>query len=75
MGASVVLRNGRPAKKEYRTYTVKGDAMDDLRMMQEVVQRWLKRQDEWLDLCCSTAGKRTLTPSSVPWKKESVGPL
>ena len=30
VGASVCLRNGRPSKKEYRTYTVKGDALDDL---------------------------------------------
>ena len=66
-------RNGRPAKKEYRTYTVKGDAMDDLRMMQEVVQRWLKRQDEWPDLLLLTAGKRTLTPSSGPWRKRRCG--
>ena len=38
VGASVCLRNGRPSKKEYRTYTVKGEALDDLRMMQEVVE-------------------------------------
>ena len=60
VGASVVFRNGRPAKKEYRTYTVKGDAMDDLRMMQEVVQRWLKRQDEWPDLLLLDGGQTHL---------------
>jgi len=60
VGASVVMRNGRPAKKEYRTYTVKGDAMDDLRMMQEVVARWLKRQDEWPDLLLLDGGQTHL---------------
>mgnify|MGYP005665901195 FL=1 len=30
VGASVVMRNGRPAKSEYRKYIVKGDALDDL---------------------------------------------
>ena len=42
VGASVSFRNGRPNKKEYRKYTIKGDAIDDLRMMSEVVERWLK---------------------------------
>ena len=42
VGAAVVFRNGRPSKKEYRTYRVKTDVEDDLRMMQEVVERWLK---------------------------------
>ena len=44
VGASVVLRHGRPLKREYRTYRVKDGAMDDLRMMREVVERWLKRR-------------------------------
>ena len=81
VGASVVLRNGRPAKKEYRTYTVKGDAMDDLRMMQEVVQRWLKRQDEWPDLLLLDGGqthldaiKRTLEEAKV-WGRFEVAAL
>jgi excinuclease ABC subunit C len=56
VGASVVLRNGRPAKKEYRTYLVKGEAIDDLRMMREVVERWLKRQDQWPDLLLIDGG-------------------
>ena len=60
VGASVVLRNGRPAKKEYRTYIVKGDAMDDLRMMREVVERWLKRQQEWPDLLLLDGGETHL---------------
>ena len=81
VGASVVLRNGRPAKKEYRTYTVKGDAMDDLRMMQEVVQRWLKRQDEWPDLLLLDGGqthldaiRRTLEEAKV-WGRFQVAAL
>ncbi len=57
VGAAVVLRNGRPAKKEYRTYRIKTEAVDDLRMMQEVVQRWLKRQEEWPDLLLLDGGK------------------
>jgi len=61
VGASVVLRNGRPSKKEYRTYIIKQDAMDDLRMMSEVVERWLKRQDEWPDLLLLDGGETHLS--------------
>jgi excinuclease ABC subunit C len=60
VGASVVLRKGRPSKKEYRTYRVKGEALDDLKMMSEVVERWLKRQDEWPDLLLLDGGKTHL---------------
>ena len=81
VGASVVMRSGRPAKKEYRTYTVKGDAMDDLRMMQEVVGRWLKRQDEWPDLLLLDGGqthldaiRRTLEEAQV-WGRFPVAAL
>ncbi len=56
VGASITLRNGRPVKKEYRSYTVKGDWLDDLRMMREVVERWLKRQEEWPDLLLIDGG-------------------
>ena len=56
VGASVVMRNGRPAKKEYRKYIVKGEALDDLRMMKEVVVRWAKRQEEWPDLLLIDGG-------------------
>lgn len=61
VGASVVLRNGRPAKKEYRTYRVKSDAPDDLRMMSEVVERWLKHQDGWPDLLLLDGGETHLS--------------
>ena len=61
VGVSVVLRYGRPAKKEYRKYIVKSDAIDDLRMMQEVVKRWLKRQDEWPDLLLLDGGQTHLS--------------
>lgn len=61
VGASVVMRNGRPAKGEYRKYVVKGEAMDDLRMMKEVVVRWAKRQDEWPDLLLIDGGETHLS--------------
>ena len=60
VGASVVLRKGRPIKKEYRTYRVKTKVLDDIRMMAEVVERWLKRQDEWPDLLLLDGGKTHL---------------
>jgi len=61
VGACVTLRNGRPDKKAYRTYTVRSDAPDDLRMMREVVERWLKRQDEWPDLLLLDGGETHLS--------------
>ena len=60
VGASIVLREGRPSKKEYRTYRVKSEALDDLKMMSEVVERWLKRQEEWPDLLLLDGGKTHL---------------
>ena len=56
VGASVCLRNGRPDKKAYRTYTVKDTAMDDIHMMRHVVERWLKRQEVWPDLLLIDGG-------------------
>ena len=61
VGASVVMRNGRPAKSEYRKYIVKGEALDDLRMMKEVVVRWAKRQEEWPDLLLIDGGETHLS--------------
>ncbi len=61
VGASVVMRKGRPAKEEYRTYRVRSDAPDDLRMMSEVVGRWAKRQDEWPDLVLLDGGQTHLS--------------
>ena len=61
VGASVVMRNGRPAKSEYRKYVVKGEAMDDLRMMKEVVVRWARRQEEWPDLLLIDGGETHLS--------------
>ncbi|RJU99611.1 MAG: excinuclease ABC subunit UvrC, partial [Candidatus Poseidoniales archaeon] len=72
VGASVTLRNGRPAKKEYRTYTVKTDAMDDLRMMREVVERWLKRQDSWPDLLLIDGGETHLSTITALLKEHDV---
>ena len=64
VGASVVFRNGRPSKREYRTYRVKTDANDDLRMMSEVIERWLKHQDEWPDLLLLDGGETHLSTIS-----------
>ena len=61
VGASVVFRKGRPAKDEYRKYVVRGDALDDLRMMKEVVLRWAKRQEEWPDLLLIDGGETHLS--------------
>ena len=61
VGASVVLRKGRPSNEDYRTYRVKSDAQDDLRMMAEVVSRWAKRQDEWPDLLLLDGGETHLS--------------
>jgi len=72
VGVSVVMRNGRPAKKEYRKYIVKGDAMDDLRMMREVVKRWLKRQDEWPDLLLLDGGQTHLSTITKMLEKSQV---
>jgi excinuclease ABC subunit C len=60
VGASIVLRKGRPAKNEYRTYRVKTDVLDDLKMMAEVVERWTKKQEEWPDLLLLDGGKTHL---------------
>ena len=72
VGASVCLRNGRPAKKEYRTYTVKGDAMDDLRMMREVVERWIKRVEDWPDLLLIDGGETHLSIIAKLLEKHGV---
>ena len=73
VGASVCFRNGRPSKKEYRTYTVKGDAMDDLRMMKEVVARWLKRVEDWPDLLLIDGGETHLAIISDLLQKQGIG--
>ena len=39
VGACISLRNGKPSKKEYRTFTIKSGSKDDLRMMKEVIHR------------------------------------
>ena len=60
----MVFRNGRPSKKEYRTYRVKTEANDDLRMMSEGIERWLKHQDEWPDLLHLDGGETHLSTIS-----------
>jgi excinuclease ABC subunit C len=61
VGACVTMRGGRPDKKAYRTYKVKQEVFDDLRMMREVVERWLKRQEEWPDLLLLDGGETHLS--------------
>lgn len=61
VGAAVMLRDGRPEKAEYRHFRVKSDAPDDLRMMREVVDRWLKRQEGWPDLLLLDGGETHLS--------------
>ena len=56
VGASIVFRDGRPSKKEYRTYRVKSEALDDISMMKEIVSRWIKNQNEWPDLILLDGG-------------------
>ena len=53
-------------EKEYRTYTVKGDALDDLRMMREVVERWIKRVEDWPDLLLIDGGETHLAIIAKP---------
>ena len=72
VGASVCFRNGRPAKKEYRTYKVKGDAIDDLRMMSEVVERWIKKVDDWPDLLLIDGGETHLSVISKLLERHGV---
>ena len=72
VGASICLRNGKPSKKEYRTYTVKGDAMDDLRMMKEVVERWIKRVEDWPDLLLIDGGETHLSIIADVLEKQGV---
>ena len=60
VGASVALRNGRPLKDEYRTYKVKTNAPDDLRMMREVIERWIRKQENWPDLVLLDGGETHL---------------
>ncbi len=73
VGASVVLRKGRPSNDDYRTYRVRSDAPDDLRMMSEVVSRWAKKQDEWPDLLLLDGGETHL--SAIERTLEEMGLL
>ena len=73
VGASVVLRAGSPSREEYRTYRVKTEAKDDLRMMSEVVIRWAKRQDEWPDLLLLDGGATHLSHVSSELEEMGLG--
>ena len=67
-----MLEKREPSKKEYRTYTVKGDALDDLRMMREVVERWIKRVEDWPDLLLIDGGETHLTIIAKLLEKHGV---
>lgn len=60
VGASISLRSGRPLKSEYRKYKVKGDQLDDIQMMLEVINRWTKHQKDWPDLLLIDGGETHL---------------
>lgn len=60
VGASISLRLGRPEKSEYRKYKVKGKQLDDIRMMLEVLERWIKNQNIWPDLLLIDGGETHL---------------
>tara|TARA_B100000003_G_C10780926_1_gene310905 strand:- start:135 stop:626 length:492 start_codon:yes stop_codon:yes gene_type:complete len=51
---------------------VKGDALDDLRMMQEVVERWIKRVEDWPDLLLIDGGETHLAIISKLLQKHGV---
>ena len=75
VGASVVLREGRPSKEEYRTYIVRSDAPDDLGMMVEVVGRWAKKQDEWPDLLLLDGGQTHLSTIEATLAEQGLAGL
>ena len=60
VGACISLRKGKPSKKEYRTFRVKSVAKDDLRMMEEIIARWLNKQSDWPDLVLLDGGETHL---------------
>ncbi|MCH1591770.1 MAG: excinuclease ABC subunit UvrC [Candidatus Thalassarchaeaceae archaeon] len=72
VGASVVFKNGRPSKKEYRTYKIRGDSADDLRMMKESVLRWVKRQEEWPDFLLLDGGVTHLSTINRALKENNA---
>ncbi|MBA45896.1 MAG: hypothetical protein CMB31_04850 [Euryarchaeota archaeon] len=60
VGACISLRKGIPYKKEYRTFRVKSVAKDDLKMMKEIIARWLNKQSDWPDLVLLDGGETHL---------------
>jgi len=85
VGAFVSLRNGRPSKKELRTYRVRkaeAEAPDDLSQMEEVVERWLRHQEDgWPSLLLLDGGElhlsriRDLLESHGVWGRFAVAAL
>tara|TARA_B100001559_G_C16503028_1_gene624349 strand:+ start:1999 stop:3729 length:1731 start_codon:yes stop_codon:yes gene_type:complete len=60
VGACISLKSGKPEKSEYRKFNVKGEQLDDIHMMIEVIGRWLKKQKKWPDLLLIDGGKTHL---------------
>ena len=60
VGACISLKSGRPEKSEYRKFNVRGEQLDDIHMMIEVISRWLKKQKKWPDLLLIDGGKTHL---------------
>ena len=72
VGASIVFKNGRPSKKEYRTYKIKGDSADDLSMMRESVLRWIRRQNEWPDILLLDGGETHLSTINTALRESNM---
>ena len=60
VGACVQFRRGKPKKSGYRYFEIKTNAIDDIGMMKEVIERWAKKQKEWPDLLLIDGGKAHL---------------
>ena len=72
VGACVHFRRGKPNKSGYRYFEVKTNAIDDIGMMKEVVERWLKKQKVWPDLLLIDGGKAHLNTINSLLKKNGL---
>ena len=59
-------------RKRIQDLHSKGEALDDLRMMQEVVERWIKRVEDWPDLLLIDGGETHLAIISKLLQKHGV---
>ena len=72
VGACVHFRSGRPNKSGYRYFEIKTDAIDDIGMMEEVVNRWLMKQKVWPDLLLIDGGKAHLNAINILLKENGL---